>query len=54
MGLAMSVTAVVARRVGEGKREEAAVTAVQAIWIALLVSLPFSVAGIVFAQDRCA
>jgi len=51
MGVAMSVTAVVARRIGEGKREEAAVTAVQAIWIALLVSLPFSVAGIVFAQD---
>jgi MATE family, multidrug efflux pump len=51
MGLAMSVTAVVARRIGEGKREEAAVTAVQAIWIALLVSLPFSVAGIVFAKD---
>jgi putative MATE family efflux protein len=51
MGLAMAVTAVVARRIGEGKREEAAVTAVQAIWIALLVSVPFSVAGIVFAQD---
>ena len=51
MGLAMAVTAVVARRVGEGKREEAAVTAVQAIWIALLASLPFAVAGIVFAQD---
>ena len=51
MGLAMAVTAVVARRVGEGKREAAAVTAVQAIWIALIVSLPFAVTGIVFAQD---
>jgi putative MATE family efflux protein len=51
MGLAMAVTAVVARRVGEGKPEEAAVTAVQAVWIALLASLPFAVAGIVFAQD---
>jgi putative MATE family efflux protein len=51
MGLAMAVTAVVARRIGEGKREEAAVTAVQAIWIALLASVPFSIAGIVFAQD---
>jgi putative MATE family efflux protein len=51
MGLAMAVTAVVARRIGGGKREEAAVTAVQAIWIALLASLPFAVAGIVFAQD---
>lgn len=51
IGLAMAVTAVVARRVGEGKPEEAAVTAVQAIWIALLASVPFAVAGIVFAQD---
>ena len=51
MGLAMSVTAIVARRIGEGKREEAATTAVQAILIALLVSLPFSVIGIVWAKD---
>ena len=51
MGLAMAVTAVVARRIGEHKREEAAVTAVQAIFIALLVSVPFAIAGIVFAQD---
>jgi putative MATE family efflux protein len=51
MGLAMAVTAVVARRVGEGQRDEAAVTAVQAIWIALIASVPFAVAGIVFAQD---
>lgn len=51
MGLAMAVTAVVARRIGENKREEAAVTAVQAILIALLVSLPFAIVGIVFAQD---
>src|SRR5687768_10753514 len=32
MGLAMAVTAVVARRIGEGKRDEAGLTAVQAIW----------------------
>ncbi len=51
MGLAMAVTAVVARRIGEHKREEAAVTAVQAIWIGVLASVPFAVAGIVFAQD---
>jgi putative MATE family efflux protein len=51
MGLAMAVAAVVARRIGEGKRDEAAVTAVQAIWIALLASIPFSIAGIVFAKD---
>jgi putative MATE family efflux protein len=51
MGLAMAVTAVVARRVGEGERDAAAVTAVQAIWIAIIASVPFAVAGIVFAQD---
>src|SRR5688572_10254770 len=51
MGLAMAVTAVVARRVGEGEREAAAVSAVQAIWIALIASVPFAIVGIVFAQD---
>jgi putative MATE family efflux protein len=50
-GLAMGVTAVVARRVGEGRREAAAITAVQAIWIACIASVPFAVVGIVFAQD---
>src|SRR5512138_41747 len=51
IGLAMAVTAVIARRIGEDKREEAAISAVQAIWIALLASVPFAIAGIVFAQD---
>ena len=51
MGLAMAVTALVARRVGEGKRDEAAVTAVQAIIVALLVSLLPAIIGIVYAQD---
>ncbi|KRG68201.1 MATE family efflux transporter [Pseudoxanthomonas dokdonensis] len=51
MGLAMAVTAVIARRIGEQRQDEAAVTAVQAILIALLVSLPFALIGIVFAHD---
>jgi putative MATE family efflux protein len=51
MGLAMAVTAVVARRVGEGQREAAAVTAVQAIWLAVIASVPFAIVGIVYAQD---
>ena len=51
IGLAMAVTAVVARRVGEGNRDEAALTAVQAIWVALLASLPFAAAGIFWARD---
>ena len=54
MGLAMAVTAVVARRVGEDRREEAAVSAVQAIWIALLASVPFAVAGIAWAPELLA
>ncbi len=51
MGLAMAVTAVVARRIGEHRGEEAALSAVQAIVVAVLVSLPFAVAGIVWAQE---
>ncbi|MGJ7901874.1 MATE family efflux transporter [Lysobacter sp. 1R34A] len=51
MGLAMAVTAVVARRIGEGKPEDAAITAVQAIFIAVLVSLLPALAGIFYAQD---
>jgi len=51
MGLAMGVTALVARRVGEGKREKAAVTAVQAIFVALLASVVPAVVGIAWAQD---
>src|SRR5688572_515018 len=54
MGLAMGITALVARRIGEGRREEAAVTAVQALWIALLASVPFAVVGIVWARDLLA
>jgi len=51
MGLAMAVTAVVARRIGEGKPDAAAVTAVQAIIVALLASVLPSVIGIAFAPD---
>jgi putative MATE family efflux protein len=51
MGLAMAVTAIVARRVGEQRGEDAALSAVQAIAVAVLVSLPFAAAGIVWAQD---
>ncbi|RVT53780.1 MATE family efflux transporter [Rubrivivax albus] len=54
IGLAMAVTAVVARRTGEGDRPGAAVSAVQAIVIAVLASLPFAVAGIVWARELLA
>jgi Na+-driven multidrug efflux pump len=51
MGMAMAVTAVVARRIGEGKREEASISAVQAIIVALLASVLPAIVGIAFAQD---
>jgi putative MATE family efflux protein len=51
MGLSMAITAIVARRVGEKHGEEAALSAVQAIALALLVSLPVTVVGIVWAKD---
>ena len=51
MGLATAVTAIVARRIGEGRGDEAALSAVQAVLLAALVSVPFAVVGIVWAQD---
>lgn len=51
MGLATAVTAIVARRIGERRGEEAALSAVQAIALAVGVSVPFAVAGIFWAQD---
>jgi putative MATE family efflux protein len=54
MGLAMGITALVARRVGEGASEAASVTAAQALWIAVLASVPFAIAGIVWARELLA
>lgn len=54
MGLATAVTAIIARRVGEKDREGAARTAVQAIVMAFLCSLPFSVAGIFYSRELLA
>jgi putative MATE family efflux protein len=51
MGLGTAVTAIVARRIGEKNTGDAGASAVQAIFIALLASIPFSIAGIFFAQD---
>ncbi|ELR71100.1 Na+-driven multidrug efflux protein [Fulvivirga imtechensis AK7] len=51
MGLSMAVTAIIARRIGEKKKEEAAVSAIQALFLGLLASLPFTFAGIFFAKD---
>lgn len=51
MGLAMAVTAIIARRVGEKNMDDAGISAVQAIFLALLCSLPFTIAGLFFSKD---
>ena len=51
MGLATAVTAIVARRVGEKKKEAAGIAAMQSIYLGLLCSIPFAIAGIFFSKD---
>ncbi len=51
MGLAMAVTAIIARRVGEKNMKDAGTAATQSIFLGLLCSIPFSIAGIFFAKD---
>ncbi|HSD28804.1 MAG TPA: MATE family efflux transporter, partial [Vicinamibacteria bacterium] len=51
MGLCMSTTALVARRIGEKQPEEAARAAVQAIAAGIVASLPFAVAGVVWPRE---
>jgi len=51
MGLSMAVTAIIARRVGEKNTAEASISAVQAIILGVLISIPFALAGIFFAKD---
>jgi putative MATE family efflux protein len=54
MGLSMAVTAIVARRIGEKEKEKAGISAVQSIFLAILVSLPFAVAGIFYSKELLA
>jgi len=51
MGLAMGATALVARRVGEKDPEGAARSAVQAVAVTLVASIPFALVGLFFAED---
>jgi putative MATE family efflux protein len=51
MGLSLSTTAMVARRIGEKDPEAASQTAVQAITLGLLVAIPTGVIGIVYARE---
>jgi putative MATE family efflux protein len=51
MGLSLSTTAMVARRIGEKDPEDAAVAGVQAIVLGLTVSLLLGVPALIFAPD---
>ncbi len=51
IGISMAATAMVARRVGEKNKDEAAHSAMQAIWLAIGITIIISVTGFVFAPD---
>ena len=51
MGLATAVTAIIARRVGEKNTQDASKSAVQSIFLGILSSIPFTIAGIFFSKD---
>ncbi len=51
IGLSVGTTALVSRRIGEKKPEAAAVSAVQAIFAGLAISVVFAAVGIFFSRD---
>ena len=51
IGLSMAGTAMIARRIGEKKPEEAAVVAVQVFFIAVAVSAILGILGFIYAKD---
>src|ERR1700681_2238400 len=51
IGLAMSTTAMVARRIGEKDPEDAAIAGMQAIFLGLLISLAIGVPAFIFAPQ---
>jgi putative MATE family efflux protein len=54
MGLATAVTAIVARRVGEGDSGHASITAVQSIYLGIAFSIPIGFLGIFFSDELLA
>lgn len=50
-GLSMATTALISRRIGEKRRDEASKTAFQAILAGLLLSLPISFIGIFYSEE---
>lgn len=51
IGLSAAATAMVARRIGEGDRDAAALAGAQTILLALVVSVLLAVPGFIFAED---
>jgi putative MATE family efflux protein len=51
MGLATAVTAIIARRIGEKQRDLAGRSAVQAVILAFICSIPFAFIGIFFSKE---
>jgi putative MATE family efflux protein len=51
MGLATAVTAIIARRIGEKNKKDAGAAGVQSIFLALICSIPFSLAGIFYSKE---
>jgi putative MATE family efflux protein len=51
IGLCMSTTALVARRIGEKHEEEAVRAAVQAVAVGIATSLPFALVGVVWPRE---
>jgi putative MATE family efflux protein len=51
IGLSMAASAIVARRIGEKNKPAAAVAAMQTLWIALILAVVVSIAGLIWAGD---
>ena len=51
MGLSMAVTAIIARRIGEKNDADAGKSAIQAIFLGLMVALPFAIGGIFYSKE---
>ena len=50
-GLSMGATAVIARRVGEKKLEDASIASVQALYLGVVVSVIISLVGLFYSED---
>ncbi|MBT1063003.1 MATE family efflux transporter [Bowmanella sp. Y26] len=51
IGLSMGITALIARRIGEGNPQKANQVAGQALWVGMLVSMLVAFVGLVYSQD---